>query len=163
MSRLAAASGGAPPPPPPNNNKRNLPTDKSTIWDISDGEGESEEGDTIVVEQAAVQRVSKPKATKDRKRKRADSEVVTGKPPSWACGDSKHRRNARKILARANITYPPGSGCTECVARDVVCSFSDGYAKCAGCTGGGLAASRCFIAPTGGASRAVGETTANQR
>ena len=128
----------------------------------SDGEGGSEEGDTIVVGKAAVQKACEPLATKGRKRKRA-AEVVTGELPSWACGDSKHRRNARKILAGPNISYPPGSGCTECVARDMACSFSNGYAKCAGCTGGGLTANRCFIAPTGGASRAVGRTTANQR
>lgn len=115
-----------------------------------------------MVGKAAAQLVRKPLATKGRKRKRA-AEVVTGEMPGWACGNSKHRRNARKQLARANISYPPGSGCTECVARDMACSFSNGYAKCAGCIGGGLAASRCFIAPTGGASRVVGVTTANQR
>ena len=115
-----------------------------------------------MVGKAAVQLACKPLATKGRKRKRA-AEVVTGERPSWACGDSKHRRNARKILAGPNISYPPGSGCTECVARDMPCSFSNGYSKCAGCTGGGLTASRCFIAPIGGASMVVGGTTANQR
>ena len=155
--RLAMASGGAPPPPPPYNNKGNLPADKVVLPDADDEE--EEEGDTIVVAKEAPGPLT-PQASKGKgKRKRAPTAVVSGAMPDWASpgprGDSKHRRLARDILSEPSMSFPEGSGCSDCVARSCLCVVRDNCTKCASCTAQG--ASSCDWVSAG-----VGVPTANQ-
>ena len=139
--RSAMASGGAPPPPPPHNNKGNLPTDKVVLPNADDDE-EEEEGDTIVVAKSAPGPLT-PQASKGKgKRKRAPTAVVSGATPDWASpgrrGDSKHRRLARDILCQPSMSFPAGSGCSDCVVRSRLCVVRRDRTKCASCTAQGV-------------------------
>ena len=131
------ASGGAP-PPSPHDNKGNLPAGKVVLPSADD---EEEEGDTIVVAEEAPGPLT-PQASKGKgKRKRAPTAVVSGAMPDWASpgrrGDSKHRRLARDILGEPSMTFPAGSGCSDCVARSRLCVVREDRTKCASCTAQG--------------------------
>ena len=101
-----------------------------------------------------------PQASKGKgKRKRAPTAVVSGAMPDWASpgrrGDSKHCRLARDILGEPSMTFPAGSGCSDCVARSRLCVVREDRTKCASCTAQG--AGSCDWASAG-----VGAPTANQ-
>ena len=93
------------------------------------------------------------------KQKRAPTAVVSGTMPDSASpglrGDSKHRRLARDILGESSMTFPAGSGCSDCVARSHLCVVCEDRAKCASCRAQG--AGSCDWASAG-----VGAPTANQ-
>ena len=83
-----------------------------------------------------------PQASKGKgKRKRAPTAVVSGAMPDWASpgrrGDSKHCRLARDILGELSMTFPAGSGCSDCVARSCLCVVGEDRTKCASCSAQG--------------------------
>ena len=89
-----------------------------------------------------------PQASKGKgKRKRAPTAVVSGAMPDWASpgrrGDSKHRRLARDILGEPSMTFPAGSGCSDCVARSHLRVVREDRTKCASCTAQGVGCFDC--------------------